>query len=147
MESRTKLVLFGIAVSYFWFSWYSTKVENSKMPQVPGCMTVYTVKQEGSGETVEKGNTVTVHATGVVKESSYKFWSTKDPGQKPFQFQAGVGSVIKGWDMGCLGMKKGEIRALEIPFDEGYGAGGFPAWKIPPHATLQFEIEILDIQK
>jgi hypothetical protein len=29
-------------------------------------------------------------------------------------------------------MKKGEVRKLVIPADEGYGAGGFPAWGIPP---------------
>jgi len=26
---------------------------------------------------------------------------------------------------------------------EGYGAGGFPAWGIPPGATLAFEIEVV----
>jgi FKBP-type peptidyl-prolyl cis-trans isomerase len=42
-------------------------------------------------------------------------------------------------------MKLGEIRKLEIPATEGYGPGGFPAWKIPPMATLIFEIEILAV--
>jgi FKBP-type peptidyl-prolyl cis-trans isomerase len=40
--------------------------------------------------------------------------------------------AIVGWDQGCLGMKKGEVRKLVIPADEGYGAAGFPAWGIPP---------------
>ena len=40
---------------------------------------------------VKAGDTVTVHATGVVKETDKKFWSTKDPGQQPFTYQAGVG--------------------------------------------------------
>ena len=75
-----------------------------------------------------------------------KFWSTKDAGQKPFTYQAGVGGVIKGWDQGCLGMQIGEVRKLRIPADEGYGAGGFPAWGIPAGATLIFEIEILKIE-
>ncbi len=56
-----------------------------------------------------------------------KLWDTKDPGQKPFSYKAGVGGVITGWDQGCLGMKCGEIRKLEVPGPEGYGAGGFPA--------------------
>jgi hypothetical protein len=73
--------------------------------------------------------------------------------QSPALLQAGVGKVIKGagapstappprftdlfsgWDQGCLGMKKGEVRKLVIPADEGYGAGGFPAWGIPPNGT------------
>jgi len=87
-----------------------------------------------------------VHATGVVKETGKKFWSTKDPGQKPFTYQAGVGKVITGWDQGCLGMKIGEERKLLIPADEGYGAGGFPAWGIPPGGTLEFTLECLEIK-
>jgi hypothetical protein len=50
--------------------------------------------------------------------------------------------VIKGWDFGCLGMKLGETRRLSIPAEEGYGAGGFPAWGIPPNGSLDFEIEV-----
>ena len=72
-----------------------------------------------------------VHATGTVKETSTKFWSTKDPGQQPFTYQAGVGGVIKGearvtsfqqktgWDSGLLGAKLGETIMLDIPADEG----------------------------
>ena len=75
----------------------------------PGCEgTVYNILKEGSGAAVTKGAKVTVHATGVVKETGKKFWSTKDPGQEPFSYQAGVGQVIKGWDQGLLGMKLGE---------------------------------------
>lgn len=92
-----------------------------------------------------KGSHVTCHATGSVKETGYKFWSTKDPGQKPFQFPAGLGRVITGWDQGVLGMKLNEVRMLEIQPSEGYGPDGFPAWKIPPNATLIFEIEVLTI--
>ena len=42
------------------------------------------VLKEGAGDVVSKGNTVTVHATGIVKETGKKFWSTKDDGQSPF---------------------------------------------------------------
>ena len=100
---------------------------------------------EGAGRAVSKGSQVTVHATGIVEESSFQFWSTKDAGQQPFSYQAGVGKVITGWDQGCLGMKIGEVRKLRIPAHEGYGANGFPAWKIPKQATLLFEIEVLKI--
>ena len=95
---------------------------------------------------VEKGDTVTVHATGTVKETQKKFWSTKDAGQQPFTYQAGVGGVITGWDQGLLGAGVGETRALDIPADEGYGARGFPAWGIPPNGGLLFEIEVLNIK-
>ena len=42
-------------------------------------------------------------------------------------------------------MKLGEVRKLRIPAEEGYGTRGFPAWKIPGKATLNFEIEILEV--
>ena len=34
------------------------------------------------------------------------------------------------------------MRKLKIPAHEGYGAGGFPAWGIPPKATLLFEVSV-----
>lgn len=112
---------------------------------IAGYATTYEVLTEGAGVAVSKGSQVTVHATGIVEESGYQFWSTKDAGQQPFSYQAGVGKVITGWDQGCLGMKIGEVRKLRIPAHEGYGANGFPAWKIPKQATLLFEIEVLKI--
>merc|ERR1719383_571406 len=117
------------------------------MPAAPGCNgTTYEIIKEGSGAEVAKGASVTVHATGVVRETGKKFWSTKDPGQKPFSYTAGVGQVIKGWDQGLLGMAIGEVRKVTIPADEGYGAAGFPAWGIPPGGTLEFTLEVLSIQ-
>jgi len=114
---------------------------------LPGYKTTYEVLEEGTGtDTVRKGSQVTVHATGTVVETGKKFWSTKDPGQQPFSYQAGVGGVITGWDQGCLGMKVGERRMLNIPASEGYGERGFPAWGIPPKGTLNFEIEVLKIK-
>ena len=74
------------------------------------------------------------------------FSCAEDPGQQPFTYDAGVGGVITGWDQGCLGMAVGETRKLDIPAEEGYGAGGFPAWGIPPNGGLLFEIEVLSIK-
>ena len=52
---------------------------------IPGRKTTYEVVKPGTGSTVvSKGSSVKVHATGVVKESGYQFWSTKDKGQQPF---------------------------------------------------------------
>lgn len=118
---------------------------SSEMERIPGYLSSKQVIKLGAGNEVMKGSHVTCHATGSVKETGYKFWSTKDPGQKPFQFPAGLGRVITGWDQGVLGMKLNEVRMLEIPASEGYGPGGFPAWRIPPNATLIFEIEVLSI--
>ena len=60
--------------------------------------TTFEIKAEGSGTEITAGCAATVHATGVVLQTGKKFWSTKDPGQQPFTYQAGVGGVIKGCD-------------------------------------------------
>ena len=91
--------------------------------KIEGMETTYEMLEEGAGKSVGKADTVTVHATGIVKDTGKKFWSTKDAGQQPFTYQAGVNKVIKGWDQGCLGMKVGGKRKLDIPAAEGYGAG------------------------
>ena len=92
-----------------------------------------------------KGQLVTVHCTGIVKESGKKFWSTKDPGQQPFSFNIGLGKVIKGWDEGVMTMAVGEHANLTCTPDYAYGAAGFPSWGIPPNATLIFQIELLTV--
>lgn len=95
-----------------------------------------------------RGATITVHCTGYGKDRDLnkKFWSTRDPGQEPFTFSVGMGSVIKGWDEGMLTMKLGEKAILKCSADYAYGAGGFPAWGIQPNSPLNFEIEVLSIK-
>jgi peptidylprolyl isomerase len=124
----------------------SARNEAGGMQTLQGFRTTYKVITLGSGSRkVAKRSIVTVHATGVVRETGKKFWSTKDPGQKPFTYDAGVGGVITGWDQGCLGMQAGEVRELLIPAEEAYGQTGFPAWGIPPGASLNFTLECLKV--
>ena len=73
----------------------------------------YVVVEEGSGDTPQKGNVVTVHYTGKLLNGK-KFDSSYDRKQ-PIDFPVGAGQVIKGWDEALLGMKKGEKRVLIIP--------------------------------
>jgi FKBP-type peptidyl-prolyl cis-trans isomerase len=100
------------------------------------------VLQEGQGEEVKSGDTVTVHYTGTLIDGT-KFDSSLDRGE-PFSFVNGAGQVISGWEEGTLGMKVGEKRKLTIPYNMAYGENGIPG-VIPERATLVFEIELLKI--
>jgi len=99
--------------------------------------------KQGTGEEIKNGDNATVHYAGVLQDGA-KFDSSLDRGQ-PFVFTLGAGQVIKGWDLGIVGMKVGEIRRLYIPSDFGYGETGTPGGPIPPNANLVFEVELLSI--
>ena len=96
----------------------------------------------GGGEEVKNGDTVQVHYTGTLIDGT-KFDSSVDRGQ-PFSFTVGAGQVIKGWELGLVGMKVGGKRKLTIPANLGYGAHGVPG-TIPGNAVLIFDIELLKI--
>ena len=102
------------------------------------------VLQEGAGEEAKNGDNVSVHYVGTLEDGT-KFDSSIDRGE-PFSFNLGAGQVIKGWDLGVLGMRIGEKRKLTIPSDLAYGDNGIPN-AIPGKATLIFEVELLDINK
>ncbi len=99
-----------------------------------------------AGEGVEAldHNKVIVNYTGTLEDGSI-FDSSLNPGREPFTFTLGVGSVIKGWDLGVKGMKVGGKRKLTIPPDLGYGDRG-AGNVIPPNTTLYFEVELLEVE-
>lgn len=97
----------------------------------------------GTGAEARAGQQVTVHYVGTLTDGT-KFDSSRDR-DEPFEFTLGAGMVIKGWDEGVAGMKKGGKRKLTIPSEMGYGKSGSPP-KIPPDATLVFDIELLEIK-
>ncbi|KAL6054443.1 Peptidyl-prolyl cis-trans isomerase fkbp4 [Balamuthia mandrillaris] len=102
------------------------------------------ILQEGSGwETPSKGSEVTVHYVGTLLDGT-QFDSSRERNQ-PFSFTLGRGQVIKGWDKGVATMKQGERARFTIKPEYGYGSAGSPP-KIPPNATLVFEVELLDFE-
>ena len=98
----------------------------------------------GEGVEANDYNKVIVNYTGSLEDGSV-FDSSLNPGREPFNFTLGVGSVIKGWDLGVKGMKVGGKRKLIIPADLGYGENGAGS-AIPPGATLIFEVELLKVE-
>ena len=98
----------------------------------------------GDGKEANDYNKVVVNYTGKLKDGKV-FDSSLNPGREPFTFTLGVGSVIKGWDIGVKGMKVGGKRTLEIPPELGYGSQG-AGDVIPPNETLFFEVELLEVE-
>lgn len=102
----------------------------------------YVETEEGTGTAPEDGNTVVVHYTGKFLDG--KVFDSSVQRNQPFEFQLGVGQVIKGWDEGIAYMKKGGKATLIIPSDLAYGPNNYST--IPGHSTLVFEVELIDIK-
>ncbi|GAA6225486.1 peptidyl-prolyl cis-trans isomerase FKBP4-like [Lates japonicus] len=102
------------------------------------------VKREGTGtELPMTGDKVFVHYVGTLLDGTH-FDSSRDRGEK-FSFDLGKGQVIKAWDIGVATMKVGELCQLICKPEYAYGSAGSPP-KIPPNATLVFEVELFDFR-
>lgn len=102
----------------------------------------------GTGATATTGDTVTVNYVGALTNGTVFDASAKHQnpdGSYGFTFQLGAGQVIKGWDMGVVGMKEGGRRKLVIPATLAYGSQDYGP--IPANSTLIFEIELVKVQK
>ena len=97
----------------------------------------------GEGTEAQDYNKVVVNYTGELEDGTV-FDSSLNPGREPFTFTLGVGSVIKGWDLGVIGMKVGGKRKLTIPPELGYGERNTGV--IPPNSTLIFEVDLLEVE-
>jgi peptidylprolyl isomerase len=123
--------------------------DTSKKPVIPkptGAPPRKLVKEDivrGKGPAAKKGDTVVVHYVGMNFSNGQEFDASWDSGS-PFPVQLGAGMVIKGWDQGLIGIRKGGRRKLTIPPELGYGAEGYPP-DIPPNETLVFVVDAISI--
>lgn len=101
----------------------------------------YLIRQPGDGPIPQRGQIVTVHYEGRFLDGGNVFDTSANHGA-PFNFRLGQGTVIPGWDLGIADMKVGEKRTLIIPYWLAYGEKGIRG-RIPPHAALVFDIELL----
>jgi peptidylprolyl isomerase len=99
---------------------------------------------EGKGPAAKPGDTLTVNYVGVAFSTGKQFDASWDRGQ-PFAVRLGAGRVIKGWDRGLVGMRKGGRRILTIPPELGYGSEGYPP-AIAPNETLVFVIDAVSVK-
>ena len=97
----------------------------------------------GSGTIASDLREVDVHYTGMLEDRSI-FDSSARRG-RPIRFVLGRGRVIRGWELGILGMRQGGRRVLIVPPDMAYGATGMPP-DIPANATLIFDIRLVGVR-
>lgn len=96
----------------------------------------------GQGIEALSYSVVDVHYTGKLEDGTV-FDSSAGRGE-PLRFTLGSGQVIRGWDIGILGMKPGGKRVLTIPPELAYGKKGAGS-VIPPNATLTFDVELVAV--
>lgn len=107
---------------------------------------------KGSGEALGEGEVAIVHYSAWLfdpaapDQKGAKYDTSRDRPQ-PYQFTVGAGQVIKGWDLGVVGMQVGGQRRLIVPPDLAYGAtGAAGSVPIPPNAVVVLDIELLGIE-
>eukprot|EP00644_Phytophthora_capsici_P003696 jgi/Phyca11/556057/estExt2_Genewise1Plus.C_PHYCAscaffold_820033 len=94
----------------------------------------------GQGKLPYAGEMLTVKYRGRIGRDGLVF------GKGMLTTTYGTGSVIAGWEEGLGTMRPGGVRVMVIPPELGYGETG-KGDKIPPNATLHFEVELVRIGK
>ena len=102
----------------------------------------YQILTPAEGEKPAATDTVKVHYKGTFLNGE-TFDSSYDRGQ-PAVFP--LNRVIRGWTEGVQLMSVGAKYKFTIPSDLAYGPVGNPP-RIPGNSVLEFEIELLEIQK
>lgn len=99
--------------------------------------------RRGTGARADSGMVATIHYDMRVEGSSDIIDSSWDR-QQAFAFRIGSGVVIKGLDLGIVGMRVHGLRLMVIPPELAYGERGYPP-VLPPNATLVIRVELLDL--
>ena len=99
----------------------------------------YMVLKEGNGNKPKATDTVKCHYEGFLIDGTV-FDSSVERGE-PAEFA--LNQVIAGWTEGLQLMQEGAKYRFFIPYILGYGEGGAGA-SIPPFATLNFDVELLE---
>ena len=104
---------------------------------------------EGDGEEAANGASLSMAYQGwfydlIAEDNKGEVFDSATPDSPLAPFTLGAGEVIVGWDLGIPGMRVGGIRRIVIPHELAYRASGSPP-RIPPYATLLFEVELLAV--
>uniref|UniRef100_A0A8B9CQD9 peptidylprolyl isomerase n=1 Tax=Anser brachyrhynchus TaxID=132585 RepID=A0A8B9CQD9_9AVES len=102
----------------------------------------------GEGQGVEGGDSLEIAYTGWLFQNNGlgQVFDSNINKDKLLRLKLGSGKVIKGWEEGMVGMKKGGRRYLIIPPAWAYGTQGVSG-RVPPDSTLVFEVEVRRLVK
>lgn len=101
----------------------------------------YTDLKEGTGTTPANGKEVSV--LYICSLADGKVVDSGTDKNNPLRFVIGSGQMVPGFEEGILSMKVGGKRKLAVPPNLAWGPEGANG-VIPPNATVNFEIELLD---
>jgi peptidylprolyl isomerase len=96
----------------------------------------------GKGPAARTGDRVTLRYEGVTFSTGDEFDSSWDRGTS-LRVRVGARQVVKGWDQGLVGMRKGGRRMLTIPPELAYGRNGSADEGIGPNETLVIVVDLL----
>jgi len=122
-------------------------IEQENIGQKPSPSGMYKViRQEGSGSTPAKGDTVKVSYTG--KFLNGTFFDGNQAEKRDFEFVVGIEwQVIKGMDEAIRGMTEGETSVFVMPSDLAWAEKGSGANIVPPYTSVIFEVTLRVISK
>lgn len=112
------------------------------IPTTPPTELKVTTLTDGSGPKAAAGDLVRVYYVGVLSKDGTEFDSNYAKGST-FDLTVGIGSVIKGWDQGLVGVQAGGRYQLDIPAALAYGAAG--QGQIPADAPLTFVVDVMAV--
>ena len=144
-NKKITYIIILIAVILFGYIAYSVTKNNKNKNMETNATTTEQVLAEP--KTAEVGDVIVINYLGKLANGT-EFDSSYKRGQ-PFVFQVGVGQVIKGWDEGLIGAKRGDKKTLTITPDKGYGIEDVKGQDgkviIPKNSTLIFDVEVVEI--
>jgi FKBP-type peptidyl-prolyl cis-trans isomerase FkpA len=133
-------LMLAIAATIFATSSYAASPAAST-ETLPSGVTVEHIKM-GTGATPKASDTVTVHYRGTLENG--KEFDSSYSRNAPTSFP--LSRVIPCWTEGMQKIKVGGKAKLVCPAKTAYGERG-AGRAVPPNATLNFEVELLSIDK
>lgn len=105
----------------------------------------YIPVQQGHGEGIKQGDTISVHFEG--RFFSSRIFDSTRKRNEPFQFVYGQKwQVVEGLEEAIGMMYPGERAIFIIPSRLAFGQGGSSTGIVPPFTSVIFDVEIIDVK-